>query len=236
MLVIRILVLLLFASIGLNGCVSEPELANREDAILDYYMPRSTEYRYLYSYGGWSSGKPDSLFHIDYFGRLNNPEVVTMDGHAPIHQYTVSSTDGQRSVDIDLYVSDSVVVEYGKDCSLPDERFIPLSGRLRVGSTWPAAKGFRPTPEYSISFHAEVKAHYNEIMVDSLVKYQDVWQVNYVVSSSPTKPNLIVSKEYLKDARRVIYFARGIGKVYEIAYSPQNEIQWENKLLRIDRR
>jgi hypothetical protein len=233
--VIRRAVLLILASLVLGGCVAEPDLSDeREDAILEYYMPRSTEYRYLYEYSGFFSGKRDSLFYVDYLGRAN-AQTLSTDGYAPVHQYNVSSIDGERSVEIDLYVSDSVVVEYGRDCSVADERFIPLSGTLRVGNRWTAAQGYKPAPGYSMSFLAEVKAHYDQIMVADSVVYKDVWQVNYTVTSSVKDPN-VAPKEYLKNARRVIYFARGIGKVFEIAYSPQNEKQWQNELLRVDRR
>ena len=231
----RIAVVLLIVLIGLNGCVAESEPTNdREDAILNYYMPRSTEYRYLYEYSGFFSGKRDSLFHVDYLGWAN-AQTLSTDGYAPVHQYNVSSIDGERSVEIDLYVSDSVVVEYGRDCSVSDERFIPLSGKLRVGNRWTAAQGYKPAPGYSMSFLAEVKAHFDQLMVADSVVYDDVWQVNYTVTRSVNDPN-VAPKEYLKNARRVIYFARGIGKVFEIAYSPQNEKQWQNELLRVDRR
>lgn len=228
--------LLLLVAMGITGCVTEPEPENkREDDILAYYMPRSTEYRYLYKYSGYFSGKRDSLFHVDYLGRTTNQEGVAIDRHTPIEQFTVSSIDGRRSVNIDLFVSDSLVVEYGKDCTVSDERFVPLSGKLRVGNGWVAAQGYKPAAGYNISFLAEVKAHYDQIMVADSVLYKDVWQVNYTVTSSVQDPN-IAPKEYLKDARRVIYFARGIGKIYEIAYSPKNEKQWQNELLKVERR
>ncbi len=230
---IRAAVLLLLAAIAINGCVAdaEPEI-KRDDAILDYYMPRNTENRYLYNYSGRSSGKRDSLFNVDYLGKPNAP-VLTIDGYASIHQYTVSSTDGLRSVDIDLYVSDSVVVEYGTDCTSAAERFIPLKGRLKKGNTWQAAHAYQAN-DYQISFRALVIDHFEEITVADSVTYNDVWQVNYEVSAQANAVN--PSKEYLPKARRVIYFARGIGKVYEIAFSPQNEMQWENELLRVERR
>jgi hypothetical protein len=222
-------------AIGISGCVAEPEATTgREDDILDYYMPRNTEHRYLYSYKGWSSGKRDSLFHVDYRGIATLQSVTPMDGHTPIHQYTVSSTDGLRKVDIDLYVSDSVVIEYGRDCTTAAERFIPLKGKLRKGAGWQAAQAYQASSNSQISFLARVVEHYDQISVgEPSVIYNDVWQVNYEVTGN-TDPN--VQKEFLANARRVLYFARGIGKVYEIAYSPLNEKQWQNELLRVDRR
>jgi hypothetical protein len=234
---LRVAIFLLLALRGVSGCVSEPDpAADREDDILDYYMPRTTEYRYLYSYSGFSSGKHDSLFHVDYRGIAPLQNSTPTDGHTPIHQYTVSSTDGSQTVDIDLYVSDSAVIEYGRDCSVTDERFIPLTGKLRQGNGWRAAQNYKANADFRISFLANVVAHYDQIIIADSVLYKDVWQVNYTVTSSPTDPKIIVSKEFLNNARRVIYFARGIGKIYEIAYSPQNEKQWQNELLRVDRR
>jgi hypothetical protein len=232
---LRLAVFLILAAIGISGCVAEPDTTTgREDDILDYYMPRNTEHRYLYSYKGWSSGKKDSLFNVDYRGFAQ--DITPMDGHTPIHQYTVSSVDGLRKVDIDLYVSDSVVIEYGQDCTTSAERFIPLKGKLRKGAGWQAAQAYQASSNSEISFLARVVEHYDQISVgEPSVIYEDVWQVNYTVTSSGKDPN-IAPKEYLKDARRVIYFARGIGKVYEIAFSPQNEKQWENELLKVNLR
>jgi hypothetical protein len=231
---LRLAVFFILAAISISSCVAEPETTTgREDDILDYYMPRNTEHRYLYSYRGWSSGKKDSLFHVDYRGFAQ--DITPLDGHTPIHQYTVSSTDGLCKVDIDLYVSDSVVIEYGRDCTTAAERFIPLKGKLRKGAGWQAAQAYQASSNSQISFLASVVDHFDQIRIADSAVYNDVWQVNYTVTSSVRDPN-IAPKEFLKDARRVIYFARGIGKVYEIAFSPQNERQWENELLRVDLR
>lgn len=233
----RLAAFFLLGLFGLNGCVSEPDetTSGRTDDILSYYMPRTTEFKYLYQYSGFFSGKRDSLFNVDYLGRTAVQPGRSIDGHWPIEQYTVSSIDGLRSVVVDLYVSDSIVVDYGTDCSTNAERFLPLKGKLRVGNHWTAANNFKATDNYNISFLATVVAHYDKMTVPTKQTYNDVWQVNYEVTGTiPTGVN--PPKEYLPKARRVIYFARGIGKVYEIAFSPLSEKQWENSLVSVDRR
>jgi hypothetical protein len=231
---VRSVVLLLLAAIAINGCVSEPEIpaGEREDAILDFYMPRTTEKRYVYEYTGFYSGKRDSVFNVDYRGDFQN--VRSVDGHSPIHQFTVKSLDGKQGVDIDLYVSDSVVVEYGEDCTLRTQRFVPLHGKLMLGHHWQAAQGYNATESYQISFLAEVVEHYAELEVSG-VKYSDVWQVNYEVTGFSTE-DITIPRDLLPKARRVIYFARGIGKILEIAYSPDNRMQWRNRLREVTRR
>lgn len=229
----KFVVLFLLVAVCINGCVSEPDPAqDREDAILDYYMPRTTEKRYVYEYTGYYSGKRDSVFHVDYRGDFQ--DVRSIDGHSPIHQFTVKSLDLKETVDIDLYVSDSVVVEYGEDCTVTAQRFVPLRGTLKRGNQWQAAQGYKANDSYQISFIARVESHYAELEVYG-IRYSDVWQVNYEVTGSSTSSTTVAS-EYLPRAQRVIYFARGVGKILELAYSPDHRLQWQNRLREVARR
>lgn len=231
-------VLLLLLAMLAAGCVAEngdPADGNRADRILDYYMPRNTELRYVYNYYGYFSGKGDSTFIVDYRGISSSIDRVSTDTLAPIHQFSVSSADEKHRTDFDLYVSDSMIVEYGRDCSVQDERFVPLSSKLVIGEQWRAAQGYKAGKGYTVSFIATVAAHYKSLEVARGVSYDDVWQVNYRVTGSDTS-NVKPAQEFLPNARRAIYFAKGVGKILEISFSPDNKPQWETKLIRVDRR
>lgn len=230
---IRTTALLLAAVFVLSGCVneSEPDLT-REDSVLDFYMPRSTETQYLYKYSGFFSGKRDSTYNVTYVGV--DQSLKSVDSMSPIHRISVKATDREVINDVEFFVTDTMIVEYGPNASSASERFVVLHGKLKAGTGWKAAFNYEATPEIRVSYLARVIEYFPQMEVKGIV-YKDVWQVNYEVTGAPIDNNKL-PQEYLNKARRVIYFAKGVGKILEIAYSPDNREQWKTELQGISRR
>lgn len=232
----RTATLLCVAFLGLAGCTVDPQVPDEASTkITAYYHPRSTDLKYTYKYFGGYSGRGDSMHTVEYVGINTDPDVKSVEGYAPIHFFDVRSTVKNSHVRLPVYVSDSTVVEYGVDYGNIHERFIPLKDSLHVGGSWVAAQAFRATPQYEISFLAKVSGHFDELLVSDSLLFRDVWQVVYHVTGSPYIGSEVL-QEFRPGATRVIYFARDVGKVLEVAYSPEGNRQWSNELVRISRR
>jgi hypothetical protein len=151
-----------------SGCVTEYEPdTTREDPILDFYMPRSTEAVYLYNYSGFFSGKRDSLFNATYLGV--DQGLKSVDTLSPIHRISFKATDRETLTDIELYVSDSMIVEYGHDATSASERFILMQGKLKAGHGWKAAFNFQASPDVRVSYLARVMEYFPQMEVSETI-------------------------------------------------------------------
>lgn len=229
------LVLFVGGSLLFSGCVSEPDpLPPPATKLTEFYYPRKTDNRLVYQYSGFYSGRADSVFFVDYLGVATELADSASDGNSPIHKIQLGEFGVDTRTEMQIYISDSLVIEYGRDCRSNLERFIPLKDSLAKGVHWTAAQGFH-APNYQISYIATVVEHYDNLQVYDGFVVDDVWQVIYEVTKTKTE-SISSVPEFELGARRVAYYAKGYGKVLELAYSPENKLLWKNELLRMENR
>lgn len=193
--------------------------------LRSFFAPASGNKSYEWIHQDTRGGFRDSLSAYTYIGQV---EDTTIDGFTPVSVYRTSVDTGKIiTFEDEYYLSDEIVIRYGKSSATDSARIILLKDTLRVGKTWRAADAYFSSYGIPVRIDAEVSEYYAMIHIGNK-DYSDVYRVTYY----PLQSVDTLDKAFMNGARHIYYYARNIGKVLEMVYAPDSSLVWKNELVR----
>lgn len=213
--------------------VDTGEVLTTSEALGKFYMPRSTTLRYVYLHDDFREGHQDSIYFMTYSGRIAT--AASADGNSPIDNYWLSDTLEVKKRVHKMYITDSLVIEYGSSYNWLDRKIIRMSGKLAEGVRWRASEGYKVNDGYFTQIDGKVGGFYESLKVgDSM--FSNLFQLVYT-SVGATPPLLDPERMYLMPGgKHVVYYAKDVGRVLEFVYDPSGNAIWSDKLIRKEER
>lgn len=225
---------LLLLSVVALGCVHQegpvqflPEASN----LTSYYNPRDPGKKLTYDdYVFYPSGKKDHFVHIDqYVGRLHGA-AESADGMSPIDVYVRLDSMGQEIGRSDIFVADTIVIEYGVSAQVLDNRILRLKDSLREGLSWYAANSYKIGDTSYVSILAKVESHPALVQIGTAT-YQDIYVISYLASGNSLPHNTQAVLPFTPGTKEVDYYAKDIGLVMRVLYDKDGKTILEQQIL-----